>query len=471
MEGYFFALNTYRLGRIKDSTVSTRKLSELYPDMRFVFCHMNPTSTDTGVPPLVNVQNKNYSLLDRTNERDNGVNIIGTLEKIKENSELFTILHQMGVSDIRHISYYHTFEEYNAMAKSRLNLVVAPSARYSAINMEKKHHMPHVEVFTSFSLKQIKDNYERIAVALDTDCPDITEYEEQCREELAKTAQTLHNMPVIIDGEAILKPYELARTLLENNINVVRIYEQQLLDCDKENFAWIMENHPEVEFRQPQNPKASFREQYPGEPLAIGYSAAYLTYAPHVVDITTQHGLYGYQGLCDLLQMMCKATGDETDLKGLTVVHPTIYTVVGSPVPMVIGTDTRGIAHELEVTTGVPAFGFDTNGLGLYHTGVSDAICRLINRFTQSSDTKVERGINILGTTPLDFSANENAQDLKKRLEEWGFTVLGQMMMGVSIEQIRKLDQAVVNLVVTSSGLEAARLLEKKFSIPDDEES
>jgi len=293
------------------------ELSELYPDMRFVFCHMNPTSTDTGVPPLVNVQNKNYSLLDRTNERDNGVNIIGTLEKIKENSELFTILHQMGVSDIRHISYYHTFEEYNAMAKSRLNLVVAPSARYSAINMEKKHHMPHVEVFTSFSLKQIKDNYERIAVALDTDCPDITEYEEQCREELAKTAQTLRNMPVIIDGEAILKPYELARTLLENNINVVRIYEQQLLDCDKGNFAWIMENHPEVEFRQPQNPKASFREQYPGEPLAIGYSAAYLTYAPHVVDITTQHGLYGYQGLCDLLQMMCKAAGDETDLKEL----------------------------------------------------------------------------------------------------------------------------------------------------------
>ncbi len=153
-------------------------------------------------------------------------------------------------------------------------------------------------------------------------------------------------------------------------------------------------------------------------------------------------------------------------LKTGELVHPTIYTVVGSPVPMVIGTDTKGIAHELEATTGVPAFGFDTNGLGLYHTGVSDAMCRLINRFTEKSDTKVERGINILGTTPLDFSANENAQDLRNRLEDWGFNVLGQMMMGASIEQIRNLDQAVVNLVVTSSGLEAAKLLEKKFSIP-----
>lgn len=153
-------------------------------------------------------------------------------------------------------------------------------------------------------------------------------------------------------------------------------------------------------------------------------------------------------------------------LKTGELVHPTIYTVVGSPVPMVIGTDTKGIAHELEVTTGVPAFGFDTNGLGLYHTGVSDAMCRLINRFTEKSDIKVERGINILGTTPLDISANENAQDLKNRLEDWGFNVLGQMMMGASIEQIRNLDQAVVNLVVTSSGLEAAKLLEKKISIP-----
>ena len=53
------------------------ELSEIYPDMRFVFCHMNPTSTDTGVPPLVNIQNKNYSLLDRTSEKDNGVTFIG----------------------------------------------------------------------------------------------------------------------------------------------------------------------------------------------------------------------------------------------------------------------------------------------------------------------------------------------------------------------------------------------------------
>ena len=148
------------------------------------------------------------------------------------------------------------------------------------------------------------------------------------------------------------------------------------------------------------------------------------------------------------------------------LVHPTIYTVVGSPVPMVIGTDTKGIAHEIEAVTGIPAFGFDTNGLGLYHSGVSEAMCRLIERFTVKADQKLPRGINILGTTPLDFSANANAADLEETLQKWGFTVIGKMMMGATIDQLCGLDRAVVNLVVTESGMKAAKLLERKFGIP-----
>lgn len=148
------------------------------------------------------------------------------------------------------------------------------------------------------------------------------------------------------------------------------------------------------------------------------------------------------------------------------VVRPTMYTVIGSPVPMIIGTDTKGIACEIENKTGIPAFGFDTNGIHLYNKGVAEAMCELIKRFTVASKVKISRGINILGTTPLDLSANSNASDLKARLEEWGFTVIGQMMMGATIEQIENLASAEINLVVTESGLAAAKLLEKKYNIP-----
>lgn len=145
---------------------------------------------------------------------------------------------------------------------------------------------------------------------------------------------------------------------------------------------------------------------------------------------------------------------------------PTIYTVIGSPVPMVIGTDMKGVACELEERSGIPALGFDTNGLGLYNKGVSEVMCELIKKFTRKSETKIKRGINILGTTPLDLSANKNADNLVSELENQGFHVIGRMMMEAKIEQIENLDQAEINLVVTESGIAAARLLYEKYQIP-----
>ena len=143
-----------------------------------------------------------------------------------------------------------------------------------------------------------------------------------------------------------------------------------------------------------------------------------------------------------------------------------MYTVIGSPVPMVIGSDMKGIAYEIEERTGIPSFGFDTNGLGLYNKGVSMAMCELIRRFTKISEEKISRGINILGTTPLDLSANENADDLNEKIQQFGFQIVGRMMMGAKIQQIEDLAKAEVNLVVTESGMEAAKLLKRKFGIP-----
>lgn len=153
-------------------------------------------------------------------------------------------------------------------------------------------------------------------------------------------------------------------------------------------------------------------------------------------------------------------------LKAGEEIHPTMYTVIGSPVPMVIGSDMKGIAREIENRSGVPAFGFDTNGLSLYNKGVSMAICELIRRFSKNTQEKMTRGINILGSNAIDFSGNSNAADLTEKLQEWDFQVIGKLMMGGSIEQIENLAKAQVNLVVTESGMAAARLLKRKFNIP-----
>ena len=153
-------------------------------------------------------------------------------------------------------------------------------------------------------------------------------------------------------------------------------------------------------------------------------------------------------------------------LKTSEYTDPTCYSIIGSPVPMVIGSDLKGIAHEIEVLTGIPSFGFSTNGLGLYNKGVSDAIMAVIKRFIKPSEEKFDKGINILGTTPIDFSANSNADDLYNKLKAAGFRVIGKLMMGASISQIENLTKAQVNLVVTESGLNAARHLYENYGIP-----
>ena len=145
---------------------------------------------------------------------------------------------------------------------------------------------------------------------------------------------------------------------------------------------------------------------------------------------------------------------------------PRVYAVIGSPVPMVIGSDLRGIAHELEERTGVPTLGFDANGINLYDKGISDALCALIRRFTKPANSIVPRSVNLLGTNPLDLGLGENADDIEKALTDRDWRVVGKMMMGATLEQIETLSQVQVNLVVTASGLAAAKLLQEKFGTP-----
>ena len=183
--------------------------------------------------------------------------------------------------------------------------------------MEKKHGIPYEMVLTSFQTDCIRENYEKIAEKLGVKCPDVSAYEKEAEETLKETVVALNGMPVIIDGEAIVRPFDLAKALLQAGINVQCVFEQKLLPSDEENYNWVMEHDPDITILQPQNPKVTVLEKLEGECLSIGYSAAYITGAKYVVDIAGQHGLYGYQGIIDLAKMMAEAIKEPADLKKL----------------------------------------------------------------------------------------------------------------------------------------------------------
>lgn len=147
--------------------------------------------------------------------------------------------------------------------------------------------------------------------------------------------------------------------------------------------------------------------------------------------------------------------------------HPGFIAVAGTPIPMVIGTDFEAVAAMIEKESGIPTMGFPTNGMHSYLSGASMAFAGLARRFCLGETEKTgSLSVNILGLTPLDFSVNGSAQDIKALLEQNGIEVVSSWAMGSSLEELQRAGAAHVNLVVSHAGLETAKLLKERFGTP-----
>lgn len=145
--------------------------------------------------------------------------------------------------------------------------------------------------------------------------------------------------------------------------------------------------------------------------------------------------------------------------------RPDLLALVGSPVPMVIGSDMTGIAEELEARTGIPSLGFDTTGTAYYDKGVVMATIALLKKFAEPMET-VTGTVNILGASPMDFAHGENLEDIKSLVQEAGYEITACLSMGYNMEQLKKAPSASVNLAVSRAGLKVAEYMERQYGIP-----
>ena len=146
--------------------------------------------------------------------------------------------------------------------------------------------------------------------------------------------------------------------------------------------------------------------------------------------------------------------------------QPRFIAVAGTPIPMLVGTDFAAIAALCEERTGLPCFGFATNGTHSYVSGASMAFDAFASRFVREGEKSKTPAVNLLGATPLDFSVNGSVESMKKFLTDGGFAVCSCWAMGSTLEEIENTAQATVNLVVSASGLAAAKTLQERFGTP-----
>ena len=191
---------------------------------------------------------------------------------------------------------------------------------------------------------------------------------------------------------------------------------------------------------------------------------------------------------------------------------PRFIALVRTPIPLMTGTDFEGIARVIEKQTQIPVFYFPTSGMHSYVSGAGMALetvarelvlptnanghfkengieienvsnelsvaytkkknqqklnqseqKQIENTESKQSNSKIK--INILGAIPLDFSVNSTLDSIKEFLSKH-FEIISTFAMGSSIEDIQKAGEADVNLVISSVGFPAAKVLEERFSTP-----
>ena len=182
---------------------------------------------------------------------------------------------------------------------------------------------------------------------------------------------------------------------------------------------------------------------------------------------------FGSQGMvyCSGLRHMDAVLGNDGRLirkidMAAESLKPKFVAVLGSPVPMVIGTDFKGMAAEIEESLNIPAIGAATTGLRYYSKGIYDITVELLKKFAPKKLERIPGTINLIGMTPLDFHTVGNDRDFVQLFQDNGIPVLANYYMGLTIEQVEQSVAAALNVVVSHAGLETAQYMERRYGIP-----
>ncbi|MEA4891160.1 MAG: nitrogenase component 1 [Peptococcaceae bacterium] len=143
--------------------------------------------------------------------------------------------------------------------------------------------------------------------------------------------------------------------------------------------------------------------------------------------------------------------------------------LLGSPSPMVLGTDYKALARIIEKKTGKKTLAFDTKGTEFYDRGVRMALLALAQNFLPAKRDPAQiipRSVNLLGATPLDVTNRHNVEVVRGLLEGKGFQVLSVWAMGSGLEEIGASLRAQCNIALTTPALETARYLEERYGMP-----
>lgn len=294
-----------------DYEVILDQLREKYPDIDFIDCYMTPTMRET-FSPVVWLNKRMYSLIKPLPLDKKSVSIIGCDRATDENSELVKLIRYSGLT-LRDINYCKTYGEFQRMGSSAVNISYLPTAFAASQELSQRTGASALHLPNAFDYNILKENYQKLCETLCIDVPDLSEYECKADEALKKTLAAVGSIPIAIDYTAVTRPFELAYMLSEKGFNVRYIISDEVGE-DAQPFNRLKEKYPDIMLYSSDNVNMFNAADEPNEPvLAIGQKAAWFFSTDNFVDIVSNGGLYGFEGIASLAELMTDAFLNKKD--------------------------------------------------------------------------------------------------------------------------------------------------------------
>lgn len=300
-------------------------LSEIYTDIKFCMCHMNPISNDSEEPPLVSLWKSLYHLMEGTdNEMVRKVNVIGSQVPVHEESELHEVMKALGMQEVCHIGKCTTYEEFRKMGDNCLNIVAAKSAEKAAKNLSQTFGMEYVLTPIAYDYQKIEENYGQIFEKLlklnlitEEDIQAarkvLNNKEEEAIKAVEQAKELIKTEKLYLDDSAFANPFPVAKFLIEQGFSVDAVYVSELDETD-ESYQWLREN-TKTAVKNAHGYLAVKEWQTDAPGIAIGLEAAYMSGSKHILSVFQDEGMYGYYSVIQLMEKLCDCYGKETDLK------------------------------------------------------------------------------------------------------------------------------------------------------------
>lgn len=294
-------------------------LRERFPGVDFTDCYMTPIMRKSGLTPDQIMRRQLYSLLRPVQKEEKNCAVVGNCFSMDESSDIVRVIRSAGWN-LHQITECKNYEEYLKMAHCSICISTQDVAVEGGNVLAEKMDMKHLFLPAGFSTEKICANLSLLAESLGSSYDAIAAIEEEAEAEaermLDEAYKIIGNTPVAIDYTFTPRPLELAKLLLTHGFNVKTIFADSFSGDEEEEFDWLRENHPDIEIYPTVHPTM---RTYPcgseEKILAFGQKAAYFTDSPYFVNLVEGGGLYGFDGIRRLAELMIESFNEPKDVE------------------------------------------------------------------------------------------------------------------------------------------------------------